>query len=156
MVKKVRIVDYCLRLPYSKRVQLMAALKESILQDADKEERRNPRVVPQDRGQILLSAMGRVLGERVDMDSRTPRMAWAKAMVGYQLLQEGCTLKEAGRHLGKDHSSLSYMRNKMQFVRDHPYAYEDVTSIWKQFQKQIKDDIHTGTDADPLQVGGEL
>lgn len=134
----------------------MAALKESILQDAGKEERRNPRVVPQDRGQILLRAMGQVLGEEVDLASRVPRMAWAKAMVGYQLLQEGCTLKEAGRHLGKDHSSLSYMKEKMRFVLDHPYAYEDVMAIWKRFQKKIKDDIQQGTDADPLQVGGEL
>lgn len=133
----MKIVDYCLALPYSKRVQLMAALKDSILEDAAKPERRNPKILPRDRGEALLSAMGKAIGEPVNLNTRRPLHAWAKAMVAYQLLEEGYTTKDAALQIGKDHSTLSYMRNKMRFALDHPYAYEDVIYIWKRFKKQI-------------------
>ena len=149
----VKIVDYCLALPYWSRVRLMAALKDSILEDAENKERRLPHILEGNRAEILMEKMGEVLGEPVDKHSRHARFAWARAMVAHQLTSEGFRSTEAGKAIGKHYTTVSYMNNKIRFVLDHPYAYPDIIDIWKQFQNRLQYDIHKGTDGDPLQVG---
>ena len=149
----VTIKQYCLALPYWAKVRLFNALKESILQETDNPDRRLPKPTDANRGETLLQAMADVLGEPVDIDSRRARFVWARTMVAYQLTQEGFTTSEVGEQIGRDHATVSYHNSKMQFVLDHPYAYEDIIDIWKQFQTRLQYDIHTGTNQDPLQVG---
>ena len=152
----VTIKQYCLALPYWARVRLFQALKESIIDDAEAKDHRLPKILQANRGDFLLDRIGRVIGEPVDLHSRLARFVWARTMVGYQLTRDGMTSQQVADVIGKDRSTISYLNAKMQFVIDHPYAYEDIIDIWKRFQKQIEDGIQQGTDADPLQVGGEL
>ena len=151
--KMVKIVDYCLALPYWSRVRLMAALKDSILEDTENPERRLPKILEANRGRTLLQVMGQVIGEPVDLESRHARFAWARAMVAYQLTQEGFSTSEVGEQIGRDHATVSYHNSKMRFILDHPYAYKDIVDIWKQFQNRLQYDINKGTDGDPLQMG---
>ena len=149
----VTIKQYCLALPYWARVRLMTALRESVIHDTDNPDRRLPRATDANRGETLLQAMADVLGEPVDIDSRRARFVWARTMIAYQLTKEGFTTSEVGEQIGRDHATVSYHNSRMQFVLDHPYAYEDIIDIWKQFQTRLQYDIHEGTTVDSLQVG---
>ena len=136
--KMVTIKDYCLALPYWSRVRLFNALKESIINEADNPDHRIATIKETGRGERLFQVMEDILGEPVNDNSKRPRYVWARAMIGYQLTQEGFSTTEAGEQIGRDHASVSYHNAKMRFVLDHPYAYPDIIDIWKQFQNRIK------------------
>lgn len=94
------------------------------------------------RGYILLAHMGDILGEPVKLKSKERRFVLARTMVAYQLRSEGYTTLDAGRMMGKDHSTISYLTHKMKDALELDYAYKDIVYMWKQFQKLIQDDIH--------------
>jgi len=145
----ITLEQRCLEMPYRYRVNLCAALQESILQ-----ERMDGKKPVCSRGEILLEMMGEILGEPVDLKSREARFVWARTMVTYQLLQEGFSTTEAGRMIGKDHSTAINMRRRMQDALDLPQAYKDIIDIWKQFQNKIDNEIHRGTTQDLISLGG--
>ena len=145
----ITLEQRCLEMPYRYRVNLCAALQESILQ-----ERMDGKKPVCSRGEILLEMMGEILGEPVDLKSRDARFVWARTMVTYQLLQEGFSTTEAGRMIGKDHSTAINMRRRMQDALDLPQAYKDIIDIWKQFQNKIDNEIHRGTTQDLISLGG--
>ena len=145
----ITLEQRCLEMPYRYRLNLCAALQESILQ-----ERMDGKKPVCSRGDILLEMMGEILGEPVDLKSRDARFVWARTMVTYQLLQEGFSTTEAGRMIGKDHSTAINMRRRMQDALDLPHAYKDIINIWKQFQNKIDNEIHRGTTQDLISLGG--
>ena len=145
----ITLEQRCLEMPYRYRVNLCAALQESILQ-----ERMDGKKPVCSRGEILLEMMGEILGEPVDLKSRDARFVWARTMVTYQLLQEGFSTTEAGRMIGKDHSTAINMRRRMQDALDLPQAYKYIIDIWKQFQNKIDNEIHRGTTQDLISLGG--
>lgn len=145
----ITLEQRCLEMPYRYRLNLCAALQESILQ-----ERMDGKKPVCNRGDILLEMMGEILGEPVDLKSRDARFVWARTMVTYQLLQEGFSITEAGRMIGKDHSTVINMRMRMQDALDLPQAYKDIINIWKQFQNKIDNEIHRGTTQDLISLGG--
>jgi len=147
----ITLEQRCLEMPYRYRVNLCAALQESILQ-----ERMDGKKPVCSRGEILLEMMGEILGEPVDLKSREARFVWARTMVTYQLLQEGFSTTEAGRMIGKDHSTAINMRRRMQDALDLPQAYKDIIDIWKQFQNKIDNEIHRGTTQDLISLGGQF
>ena len=94
-----------------------------------------------------------VTGRKVNLFSRDQEDVWGKAMVGYQLLQEGYTLSAVTRMLyRKDHSVIIRYRRKMEDALSVPEAYQDIIPIWNEFKKRIENDIHEGRDGNPLQV----
>lgn len=93
------------------------------------------------RVHYLLEKMGEVIGEQVDPTSRESRFVWARTMVAYQLTEEGYSLSDAGRALGKNHSTILWARRKMKDAFALPNAYRDVIKMWKQFQDKIHHDI---------------
>lgn len=148
----VRTLVYrCLELPYRERLNLCQALRDSIIME--KKERRNPNA---NRGQILLDCMGEILGEPVPVKSRESRFVWARAMVAYQLTEEGITTNEAGRMMGKDHTTIMYLRNRMKDALAFPSMYQDIMPIWEQFKNKIEHDIHRRTTQDTIRMGAEL
>lgn len=147
----ITLEQRCLEMPYRYRLNLCAALQESILQ-----ERMDGKKPVCSRGDILLEMMGEILGEPVDLKSRDARFVWARTMVTYQLLQEGFSTTEAGRMIGKDHSTVINMRRRMQDALSLPQAYRDIVEIWNEFQKRIQDDIHKRTTENPVSLGGEF
>lgn len=145
------LTEQCLELPYKDRLNLCAALRESILQER---KERKPRC--HNRGQILLDLMGEILGEPIPAKSRETRFVWARAMVAYQLMGEGFSTIEAGRMIGKDHSTIIHLRGNMIDALQYPTMYRDVVDIWKQFQNRLQDETHRGTNQDSLPMGGEF
>lgn len=143
--------EQCLSLPYLDRLNLCEELRDTILL-----ERRERRPMHPNRCQFLLEKMEQILGEPVKFDSRVTRFVWARTMVAYQLTREGYTLVETGRLMQKDHATIIHMRKKMQDALSFEYAYKDIVDIWKQFQKLIRDDIHTGTTDNLICMGGEF
>ena len=121
--------DQCLSLPYLDRLNLCEELINTILQ-----ERREKRPPHPNRCQILLEKMGQILGEPVQFKSRESKFVWARTMVAYQLTQEGFSLTETGRMIGKNHATIIHMRKKMEDALAYHYAYKDIVDIWKQFQ----------------------
>lgn len=97
-----------------------------------------------------------IIGRPMKMKSREAVFVWARTILAYQLTEEGFSKASVGRFLGKDHSTVVYMRTRMREAMLMPRAYRDVIDIWKQFQKRIQDEIHEGTDQDPLRMGGTL
>jgi hypothetical protein len=108
------------------------------------------------RGAKLLDLMGQILGEPVKLKSRESRYVWARAMVAYQMIQEGYSTFEVGKVLDKDHSSVIYLRNRMSDALAYEYAYQDIVDIWKRYQTLIKDDLHGRTTQDLISLGGEF
>ena len=91
------------------------------------------------RCSILLGDMAEVMGlDAIGYFSRDPMMVWARAMVAYQMIQEGYSTGEIGRQMMKDHSTIIYLRKKVQNAFDIPRAYQDILAIWNDFQKRIE------------------
>ena len=134
------LLDRCLELPYSERLNLCSAIQNSLLM-----ERKEGVNTHQNRGQILMGMMEEIQGEPVPDKSRKPRWVWCRRMVAYQLLLEGYSLHETGRMIGKDHATVVQMRHRMQDAFCYPYAYRDILELWKNFQKKIDNDIQRET-----------
>ncbi len=143
------LTERCLELPYKERVELCSEIRQSILREWEEQIREKP-----GRGVILLGYMGEILGEPIPVSSRESRFVWARTMVAFQLLKEGYTTTEVGRMIGRDHSSVTSMRHRMQDALDYSFAYKDIIHIWKQFQNKLQDEIHRGTTENPVGLGG--
>lgn len=144
------LADRCLELPYRERLSLCQALKDSILKEKNDPDHNHP-----NRGEFLLKKMEEILGEKIPVKSRESRYVWARAMVAYQLTQEGFTTMEVGRMIGKDHSTIIYLRDRMRDALSFRQAYWDIVKIWETFQKKINNDIHTGTTDNLIYLGEE-
>ena len=101
---------------------------------------------------VLTALMEETIGETIPSKSRETRFVWARAMVVYQLRQEGFTLMEIGRMMGMHHSSVFHLEGKMKDALMYSFAYRDVIDIWKQFQNRINNDIQRGTTQDLICV----
>ena len=121
------LVRQCLSLSVDEKKQLIHRINESIEgNDSWRADR-------------LLDAYCEVTGRRVNLFSRDKDDVWGKAMVAYQLIQEGYSLESIALQLcKKDHSSIIHYRQKMQDALDLPQAYQDILPIWNKFQKQIQ------------------
>ena len=121
--------EMCLQLPIEDRTELCNILQESIARER------------KERPAFLYKMMADVLGvDDIPVKSRRAEFVWARSILAYQLVKEGMTASEAGRFLGKDHSTIIYMRRRVEDALMYPKQYTDVIYIWKQFQKRIEDE----------------
>ena len=128
------IEEMCLQLPMEERIELCNHLQESI-------NRERKMGIPVERPAFLKRMMAEVLGvDDIPVKSRRAEFVWARNILAYQLVKEGMTASEAGRFLGKDHSTIIYMRRRVEDALMYPKQYTDVIYIWKQFQKRIEDE----------------
>lgn len=75
-------------------------------------------------------AVGRKLGNERCEDNTLIR-----SFVSYQLRNEEYGYCEIGRMLGRDHSSVIYLYNKMSDMLSVPNAYRVEMEKWKEFQR---------------------
>ena len=121
--------EMCLQLPIEDRTKLCNTLQESITRER------------KERPAYLKRVMAEVLGvDDIPVKSRRTEFVWARSILAYQLVKEGMTASEAGRFLGKDHSTIIYMRRRVEDALMYPKQYTDVIYIWKQFQKRIENE----------------
>lgn len=134
-----RLKKFCSHLTLKEKVQVRDYLSASISLDSGGSK--SPI-----RCSILMRDAAAVIGQDdIPTISRIPIHVWARTMVVYQMSMEGYTTIEIGDQMGKNHSSIIHMRNKMQDALSLPKAYGDIIDIWKQFQNKIQDEIHKGT-----------
>lgn len=100
----------------------------------------------------LLNKMEAVLGKRVQLIARNPDDVWARTMIAYEMILEGYTFGEIGRQMEKNHSTVMYLKKKMEDALSLPRAYRDILSIWYTFKSTIDNDIHERPDGDPQAV----
>lgn len=87
----------------------------------------------------LLDIYKEVTGRKVNLFCRDQQDVWGKAMVAYQLLQEGFSLSAVSRMLcRKDHSTIIRYRQKMEDALAVPSAYRDIIEIWNNFKARIQ------------------
>lgn len=130
----------CENLPLRDKVELREYLSGMIASSGERSK--SPL-----RCSILMGVMAEVYGvESIGYHNRNASDVWARTMVAFQMLKEGYETTEVGRQMEKDHSTVIYMRKKMQDVFSLPQAYRDILEIWDKFQKRIQDDIHERTD----------
>ena len=121
------LIKKCLSLSIDEKRQLIARIKNSLYG------------VDSWRADRLLEMYGEVTGMKPNLYCRDRDHVWAKAMVAYQLLQEGYSLESVAMSLCKqNHSSIIHYRQKMQDALDVPQAYKDIIDIWNKFQKRIQ------------------
>lgn len=110
------------------------------------------------RCSILLGTMAAALGweHPIPYEGRESHYVWARAMVAYQMSQEGYHTIEIGRQMMKNRTTIIHLLKKIQYVFDFPHMYEDVLQMWYKFQKQIEYDIHERTTENPISLGGEF
>ena len=112
------IEEMCLQLPMEERVELCNHLQESITRER------------KERPTFLKRMMAEVLGvDDIPVKSRRAEFVWARSILAYQLVKEGMTASEAGRFLGKDHSTIIYMRRRVEDALMYPKQYTDVIYI---------------------------
>ena len=86
-----------------------------------------------------MGEMAKVIGQKtISYLSREPMDVWARTMIAYQMLIEGYSTGEIGRQMMKDHSTIIYLRKKMEDVFAIPQAYRDIIDIWNNFQNRIQ------------------
>lgn len=86
----------------------------------------------------LLNVMEMVTGQTVNPLSREPKDVWGRTMCAYQMLLEGYTTTEVGLQMGRDHSTVSWLKRKMEDALSVPAAYQDILPIWNDFKKMIQ------------------
>ena len=132
------LIKLCNRLSLEDKVELRDYLNDAIVNGGVS---KSPL-----RCSILLGELAVIMGVgNIPFESRIPSHVWARCMVAYQMYKEGYTNAQIGHQMQKDHSTVTHMREKMFFALGYPHIYEDIIDIWKQFQKRIQNDIHTGT-----------
>lgn len=89
------------------------------------------------RGAELVGKMSSVIGYTLPMKGRKDCDVWERAMVAYQLIEEGFSTTYAGRAIGKDHSTAIFLHNKMKDALRYPHMYADIIPMWNKFKNMM-------------------
>ncbi len=83
--------------------------------------------------------MENVIGYSIEMQSREPRFIVARDCIVYQMIKRNTfTLEEIGKMIGKDHSTVSHIKTKMNEMIGDVRFYPSENKLWNDFQQQIK------------------
>lgn len=139
------LIKRCLSLSIDEKRQLIARIKNSL--DG----------VDSWRADRLLEIYGEVTGLKPNLYCRDRDHVWAKAMVAYQLLQEGIPWSRlpcpfANRIIHP--SSTTGKRCKMPWMCHQPTGTS--LTYGTNFKNRFNHEIHRGTNQDPLSMGGQF
>lgn len=81
--------------------------------------------------------MFRIIGMDVLTRSRRQDLVWARNMVVYQLRLDGFSLKQIGRAVGLDHSTVVNCVHQVERMLERPSMYEKESEIWQEFQNSL-------------------
>lgn len=99
-----------------------------------------PEDIADERAQRYIEVMSGLAGRDILSRSRQFESVWGRYIVAYQLRSEGMVLMRIGKLLKKDHSTVFFGISQVANMLEMPKLYEKEYAIWKQFQKQIKDE----------------
>lgn len=121
----------CLALNREGRARLARILMESV-----------ERPEPQDgeRFQVLYDIATRMFGQGILTGSRDYLLTLGRKFIVYQMIEEGYSRANVGRHLRRHHSSIIHLYKMMQDVFEQPHAFKVEMAYWEQFQKELNND----------------
>lgn len=140
------LIKECLNLPREDKTYLIGLLSSSL---------RDRTVIP-GRFRELLEYASLLCGDNIMSRARDHYSCIGRMMIAYQLREEGYTLSEIGRQMGRHHATIIHMCKMMEDVLLYRTAFRIEYTFWVEFQKLIKDDIQQGTNDDSLSVGEEI
>lgn len=92
----------------------------------------------QKRFDTLVEAMGQALGHELNLKRGPNDNAWGRNMVAYQLAIEGWSENEIGQMMGKQHSSVHYMKERVNEMLSMPRVFWEEMMVWDKFKSLIK------------------
>lgn len=113
-------------LPESERRAIFDALRSSL----------RPPIAT--RADALLDVAAQLIGEpSIPERSQKPIYVNARAVVAYQLREEGYSLQEIGAQLHRNHSSVTHLLYKIEWAKAYPSVYFEILQLLKQFKSRI-------------------
>lgn len=120
-----------LSLTMEERCEAVQMLQESIIRSIRQGTR------DEDYFQYLADTMTGVIGEDVFSKEQSFLFVIGRSFLAYKLSQEGYTEYQIGRLIGKDHSTINYLKKKAKEIIDAPQYNRDAFQIWEQFNNSI-------------------
>ena len=111
-------------LPLADRVALYEVLRTSF---------RTGRKDPKDRLQYLTDRMKDCAGVDVKDASREVKYTWPRVVFVFVARREGFTESEIGRHIGRDHSTVHHLSDRMNAAFSLPSAFADVIELYNKY-----------------------
>lgn len=87
--------------------------------------------------QYMREVASRIVGVDNTNESRNRGSVLARSMVAFQLKCDGMNLTNIGKLMGKDHSTVSHMINKMIDIFAYPNLFYRENAYWNQFKNII-------------------
>lgn len=84
-----------------------------------------------------VEVMGDLLGRDIRTTSKEQSVVWGRNLVAWQLFQDAFTEAEIADAMGKNHSTINYMKNQVKSMFSNPHMYSDEMILWCDFQERI-------------------
>lgn len=88
-------------------------------------------------GNKYVKAMNRIIGRNILDNRRDATLVWGRAFVIWQLFKDGFTEMQIGAMMGKDHSTIHHVKEKVKTAMKYPAAYRQEMKMWTDFQLEI-------------------
>lgn len=98
-----------------------------------------PEPTDESRFHTLYEVATKMFGNGILTGSRNYNLVLARRFIVYQMHNEGYSYPRIGKHLVRHHASMIYMYKSMEDIFDYPDYYEYEISMWKEFQRRIKE-----------------
>jgi len=89
-----------------------------------------------ERAAELIGKMKKLSGFDAGANTRARPCVVARVMVAHILIAEGCTLHQAGRLLGRNHTTIIHYEKLMTAYLSSP-GYDAERELWDRFLKEI-------------------
>lgn len=129
-MRTTELTRECLSLERGKRERLARLLQESLVR---------PEPTDESRFHTLYEVATKLFGNGILTGSRNYNLVLARRFIVYQMRNEGYSYPQIGRHLVRHHASIIYMYKSMEDIFDYQDYYEYEVSMWKEFQRILKE-----------------
>lgn len=81
----------------------------------------------------ILNSVEKVLKQPMDFDSRKFPFTTARQYIAWQAMKEGLSSNEAGKFIRKNHTSVCWMRVKVDDILKYPFSYDKESRLITKF-----------------------
>ena len=81
--------------------------------------------------------MNDLIGRDIRINSKEQEVVWGRNLVAWQLFQDAFSETEIGRAMGKNHSTINYMKRQVIAMLKSPHMYINETELWYDFQDRL-------------------
>ena len=91
-----------------------------------------------ERAEKYIAVMQGLTGIDVRTPNRHRDVVICRQMVAYRLIQDGDSTIAIGKVFDKDHSSVTYYKQRMEAILAMPWVFREENRLWELFNKQIE------------------